>query len=157
MDKTETPSETLRSQFLSVADSTKVRRSENNDGTVKHEQKRDSGECNLQTSQKTTESAKLLRSGDNDVNFKHEQPWDPVNTEIFVASSWRTRRANLEVLGNSGHIGLLGKSRKHHCLPKKRVCNKIHPKQHSPFPDPLKLTYCHEEILSGYEEDVSFF
>ena len=29
-------------------------------------------------------------------------------------------------------------------------------KQHSPFPERLKLPYPDEEILSGYEEDVSF-
>ena len=44
----------------------------------------------------------------------------------------------------------------HHCTPKKRVCNFIHPKQHSPFPERLKLPYPDGEILSGYKEDVSF-
>ena len=29
-------------------------------------------------------------------------------------------------------------------------------KQHSPFPERLKLPYPDEEILSGYEEDVFF-
>ena len=37
-----------------------------------------------------------------------------------------------------------------------RVCNYVHPKQHGPFPDRLKLPYTDEEILSGYEEDVPF-
>ena len=32
----------------------------------------------------------------------------------------------------------------------------IHPKQLSPFPERLKLPYPDEEILSGFEEDVSF-
>ena len=40
--------------------------------------------------------------------------------------------------------------------PEKRACNYIHPKQHSPFPECLRLPYPDEEILSGYEEDVSF-
>ena len=44
----------------------------------------------------------------------------------------------------------------HVAISKKRVCNYVHPKQHSPFPDRLKLPYPDEEILSGYEEDVSF-
>ena len=41
-------------------------------------------------------------------------------------------------------------------LPKRR-CNFIHPKQLSPFPERLELQYPDGEILSGYEEDVSFF
>ena len=40
--------------------------------------------------------------------------------------------------------------------PKKRVCNYVHPKQHSPFPNRLRLPYPDEEILSGHEKDVSF-
>ena len=39
--------------------------------------------------------------------------------------------------------------------PKARV-QFIHPKKLSPFPERLKLPYPDEEILSGYEEDVSF-
>ena len=73
-----------------AADSTKVRRSENNDGTVKNEQKHDSGEDkdNLPTSPKTTESVKLLKSWSSDVTFKHEQPWDPWDTSSSPKSSW---------------------------------------------------------------------
>ena len=40
-------------------------------------------------------------------------------------------------------------------LPKNRVCNFIHPKQLGPFPKSLISPYPEEEILSGYEEDVS--
>ena len=40
-------------------------------------------------------------------------------------------------------------------LHQKRVVNYF-PKEHSPFPERLKLPYPDEEILSGYEEDVSF-
>ena len=41
-------------------------------------------------------------------------------------------------------------------LPKKHMCNFIHPEQYGPFPDRLNcLPYPDEEILSGYEEDVS--
>ena len=142
-----------------AADSTKVRRSKNNDGTVKHEQKRDSGEDNLQTSPKTTESAKLLKSGSNDVNPKHVQPWGPLGhliiTKVFVTSSWIPGH---EVLGHPRYLDRLGKNREHHCLShQKRVCNYIHPKEHGPFPDRLKLPYSdEEELLSGYEEDASY-
>ena len=38
----------------------------------------------------------------------------------------------------------------------KRACNYIHPKQHSPFPERLKLPYLDEEISASDEEDVSF-
>ena len=39
--------------------------------------------------------------------------------------------------------------------PSKSVCYYVHPKQHGPFPERLKLPYPDEEIFSGYEEDVS--
>ena len=38
----------------------------------------------------------------------------------------------------------------------KRVCIFIHPKQHGPFLERLTLPHPDEEILSGFEEDVSF-
>ena len=38
----------------------------------------------------------------------------------------------------------------------KRQCNFIHPKQLSPFPERLELPFPSEEILSDYEEVVSF-
>ena len=50
---------------------------------------------------------------------------------------------------------LLGKHREHHCFRTKRVCNDFHPKHHGPFPDRLRLPYPDEEIISGYEEEVS--
>ena len=40
--------------------------------------------------------------------------------------------------------------------PPKRVCNFIHPKRLSPCPERLGLPFPDGEILSGYEEDVSF-
>ena len=40
--------------------------------------------------------------------------------------------------------------------PQKHVGNFMNPKQLSPFPERLKLPCPDEEILSGYEEDVSF-
>ena len=149
----------LRSQFLFAADSTKVRRSENNDGTVKHEQKRDSGEDNLQTSPKTTKSSKTVEVRGNDVNFKHVQLWDPWDTSSLPKSSWQAvgepDAPTWKLSGTQG-TSAFWENRKHQCLPKKRVCDKIHPKQHGPFPDRLKLPYPDEEILSRYEEDVSY-
>ena len=38
----------------------------------------------------------------------------------------------------------------------KRVCNFIHSKQLGPIPERLELPFPEEEILSDYEEDVSF-
>ena len=40
--------------------------------------------------------------------------------------------------------------------PPLRRGNFIHPKQLSPFPERVELPYPNGEILSGYEEDVSF-
>ena len=48
-----------------------------------------------------------------------------------------------------------GKCREHHCFHPKACATFFHPKQHGSFPDRLKLPYPDEEILSGYEEDVS--
>ena len=45
----------------------------------------------------------------------------------------------------------------HHCLPKRVSNREINSKQFIvPFQKRLKLPYPDEEILSGYEEDVSF-
>ena len=83
--------------------------------------------------------------------FKHL-----TSTKIFVASSWRHRRTNLEALRSSGFFGLFGEKAEEPLPLLKRVCNYIHPKQHSPFPERLKLPNPDEEIFSGNEEDVSF-
>ena len=40
--------------------------------------------------------------------------------------------------------------------PKNACASKIHPQQHSLFPELPRLPYPDEDILSGYEEDVSF-
>ena len=62
----------------------------------------------------------------------------------------------MEALGHPGYLGLLGTIGEAPLPPQKRVCNYVHPKQHSPFPDCLRLPYPDEEILSSFEEDVSF-
>ena len=80
----------------------------------------------------------------------------PGITKIFVASSWRTRRAYLEALGHPGYLGLLGTIGCTIARTKKKSVQLCSPKAHSPFPDRLRLPYPDEEILSGYQEDVSF-
>ena len=76
---------------------------------------------------------KLRRAENSDCALKYEQPLD---TSSAPESSWEKSEAPLPLL--------------------KRVCNFIHPKQLSPFPERLELPFPDEEILSGYEEDVSF-
>ena len=61
--------------------------------------------------------------------------------------------------GNSLELKILqssGKNRRHHCLTASVGAFFVHPKQLSPFPERLKLPCPDEEILSSYEEDVSF-
>ena len=114
-------------------------------------------EDNLQTSPNTTESTKLLRSGSNDVTFKREQPWD---TPSSPKSSWQAfgepYAPTWKLSGTQGTSAFWEPLGSHHCPHQKRVCNYVHPKQHSPFSDRLRLPYTDEKILSGYEEDVSF-
>ena len=158
MGKTLTPSKTPCSQFPVLLSRQKVWRSEDNDGTVKHEQKRDSGEDNVQTSAKTAESAKPLKSGSNDVTFKHVQPWD---TSSLPKSSWQevgdADAPTWKFSGTQGTPAFWEKFRKRRCLhPKTRVQFFFTRKQHGPFPDHLKLPYPDEEVSSGYEEDVSY-
>ena len=95
--------------------------------------KRDPGEDNLQTSPNTTESAKLLKFRSNDVTIKQEQPWD-------ILSSPNLRGKQLENSGTqitSAFWEISGAPLLH----QKRVCNYVHPKQHGPFPDRLKVPY----------------
>ena len=49
-----------------------------------------------------------------------------------------------------------GRNRRQHCLTQSACAIFVHPKQSSPFTERLKLPYPDEEILSVYEEDVSF-
>ena len=65
----------------------------------------------------------------------------------------------MRLLGSSREPRVLqpsGKIRRHHRLLPKRRCNFIQSKQLSPFPERLNLPYPDGEILSGFEEDVSF-
>ena len=104
----------------------------------------------------TTESANPVQSESKDIIFKQEQPWD---TPSSPKSSWQAvgePDAPTWALSGTQSTSAFWEISRHHCLTKKRVCNYVHPKQHSPFPDRQKLVYLDEEILSGYEEDVSF-
>ena len=71
-----------------------------------------------------------------------------------MAGSWATRCAYLEALRNREYLAFWETLEALLPLPKRR-CNFIHPKQLSPF---LNVWDCRipEEVLSGYEEDVSF-
>ena len=74
-------------------------------------------------------------------------------TERFVAKIEGVGDVRREELGEWESMT---KRRSSLLPPKKRVCKYIHPQQHSLFPERLRLPYPDEEILSGYEEDVSF-
>ena len=100
--------------------------------------------------------SKTIEVRGNEVTFKQEKPWDipssPKSSWLAVgepdAPTWKLSGTQ----GTSAFWEPLGAP----LPPKKRVCNYVHPKQHSPFPDRLRLPYPDEEILSRYEEDVSF-
>ena len=114
---------------------------------IDDESKCDPGEDNLQTSPKPTESAKL-RSRSNDVTFKQEKPWD---TSSAPKSSWHavggeSDAPTWKLSGTQGTSAFWEKSEAP-LPPQKRVCNCIHPKQHSRFPRRLKLPYPDEEII----------
>ena len=115
------PVEDATQSFLVAADSTKVRRSDNKDGTFKHEQPLD--------------ASSAPRSSWQAIGEPDAPTWKLSGTHDTPAF-WENSEAPLP------HP--------------KRMCNFIHPKQPCPFPERWKLPYPEEEILSGYEEDVSF-
>ena len=61
----------------------------------------------------------------------------------------------MRILGSSRYLAFWENSEAP-LPPPRRRCNLIHPEQLSPLPERLKLPYPDGEILSGYEEDVSF-
>ena len=89
---------------------------------------------------------KLLKSGSNDVIFKQEQPGD---TPSSPKSSWQAvgepDAPSWKLSGTQGTSAFWEISGAP-LLPKKRVCNYNHPKQHGPFPERLRLPYSDEEI-----------
>ena len=118
--------------------------------------KRDPSEDNLQTSPNTGESAKPLRSGSNDVTFKQETPWDTSSAPKSSRQALGEPDAPTWKLSGTHSTSAFWEKSEAPSPPQKCVCSKIHPEQHSPFPERLKLLYPDEEILSGNEEDVSF-
>ena len=60
-----------------------------------------------------------------------------------------------ETLGHQG-TSAFGKNRRHHCLTKNACAIIFSQTKHGPSPERLRLPYSDEEILSGYEEDISF-
>ena len=118
-------------------------------------QKCDPVEDNVRTHSDTTESAKLLKTGVNDVTFKHEQTWNsPSSPKSSCPAVGRPDAPTWKLSGTLGTSPFWETSGAPLLLPK-RVYNFSHPKQHGLFPDRLKLSYPDEEILAGYEEDVS--
>ena len=120
------------------------------------EQRRDPVEGNFLTSPCTSESAVPSQSGSIDVTFKQEEPWDTSSSPKYSWQAVGEPDAPIwKLSGTRGTSALWEMSEAplpHH----RRVCNDVHPKQQSPFPDRLNLPYLDEEILSGYEKDVSF-
>ena len=103
-----------------------------------------------------TDSTKIRGSENNDGTFKREQHWDNSSSP---ESSWQAvgepDEPTWKLLGTQGTSAFWETSGAPF-LPKKRLCNYVHPKQHGHLPDRLSLPYRDEEILSGYEKDVSF-
>ena len=117
---------------------------------------RDHGENSTETVPCVSDSWMLWKAENKDGTVKHEQPLD---TASAPKSSWQ---AVGEPDAPTGKLsGTLGTSvfweKSEAPLPHpKRSCHFIHPKQLSPFPERLELPFPDEEILSGYEEDMSF-
>ena len=92
----------------------------------------------------------------SDCALKYEQPLD---TSSATKSSWQAvgepDAPAWKLSGTEGISAFWEKSEAPLPHPK-RVCNFIHPKQLSPFPERLELPFPDEEILSGCEEDVFF-
>ena len=113
------------------------------------DQKRDRVEDSAQTIPCASDSSKPLKAESGDCALKYEQPLDTSWQAVGEpgAPTWK-------LSGTQGSA--FWEKREAPLPPQKRVCNFIHPKQLSPFPERLKLPYPDEEILSGFEEDVSF-
>ena len=104
---------------------------------------------------RATESAKLQKAGKDEKNTTREPPCDvpssPKSSWQAVGESEAPTWKYTVTLESAVFWEPLGAP----LLPKNRVCNFIHPKQFGPLPKRLILSYPDEEILSGYEEDVS--
>ena len=101
----------------------------------------------------TVNVPKMVRNSEyKDCTVKHKQPEEapsaPRPTGQPDAPTW-------ELLGPQG-IASFWESTEAPLPHPKGQCNFIHPKQLSPFPERLELPYPSGEILSGYEEVVSF-
>ena len=84
-------------------------------------------------------SSKPLKSGIKDISFKQDQSRDTPTSPKFrgkqlgIATRQFGSRRELRYLGLLGNIGST--------IASKRVCSYVHPKQHDPFPDSLKLLH----------------
>ena len=102
------------------------------------------------------DSTKVRRYENKDGNVKHKQPWD---TSSSPRSSWQAvgdaDAPTWKLSRTQGTSAFWEYSEAPMPSPKRR-CNFIQPKKFGPFPERLKLPYPDGEILSCYEEDVSF-
>ena len=123
---------------------------------LKDEQNYNPVEDSAQTVPCASDSSKLRKTEHRDCALKCEQPLD---TSSAPKSSWpavgEPDAPTWKLSGTQGTSAFWEKQEAPLPL-QERVCNYTHPMQHSPFPERLKLPYPDEEILSGYEEDVSF-
>ena len=96
------------------------------------------------------------RAENSECAIKYEQPLDahqhrdPHGKQLGNLMRLLGSSSEPRVLQPSGEIP------RRHCLLPKRRCSFSHPKQRSPSPERMELPYPNGEILSGYEEDVSF-
>ena len=97
-----------------------------------------------------------VRPGSNDVTFKQEKPWD---TSSAPKSSWQAvgepGAPAWKLSGTQGTSAFIREIRRHHCLTRNACAILFTQSSTVPFLNRLKLPYPDEEILSGYEEDVS--
>ena len=107
-------------------------------------------------SSKLLKASKLRRTDSSDCALKYVQALD---SSSAPKSSWQAigkpDAPTWKLSGTQGTSAFWEKPEAP--LPhQKRMCNFFHPKQLSPFPERLELPFPDGEILSGYEEDISF-
>ena len=123
---------------------------------VNGEQSHVLGEDKAHRISRTTVSEKLQRAGKDAWNTTRDPPGDvPLFTKVLVASSWRIGRTIMELHGDSGKRCIFGNHWAHHSSSEPRLQFYV-PKTIRPFSRTINiLPYPGEEILPGFEEDVS--
>ena len=108
---------------------------------------RDPDENFIKTVPRAADSIRQRRAENSDCAIKYEQPWDTSSAPKSSSQAVGQLDAPTWKLSGTEDTSDFWENRR-------RLF--VHPKQLSPFPERLKLPYPDEEILSGYEEDVSF-